>query len=172
MGNLYMPIFIIILNIISTRCYYCSGKLPRIASDCTDLSTITYQCCYIEGTSILSSYLNLKFCYGFPAGKDTSKMTSPTTSPKININVIECGTPPSNSIQLSDMCGVSSPNNSTICITYGSDCCYYNIKGNSFCLTNNSPNVIANGLEAICKSEINKLNIVNAILLIILIILI
>jgi hypothetical protein len=161
MGNFYLDLFLILLCIFHTKCFYCGGKLPTVANDCTDLSTTSYQCCYMEGNSVLSAYLTLKFCYGFPAGTEPSKMISPNTTPKININVVECGTPAPNSIQISDMCGVTSPNNATICNTFGSNCCYLYLNGNSFCLNKNSPNVLANRFDVICKAELIKLNFVS-----------
>ncbi len=148
---------IVILSIINfflplCSSYTCSGKFPNKISDCTSLSTLAYNCCFLQGTSITSSFLNYKLCYGFKAGRDPSEYPQPILSPQINLNVMECGSL-QNKITKSDLCGVDSPKNSSICNSYSSNCCFLNYQGYTFCLDKNTFDWRANDVELICHSK-------------------
>ncbi len=159
MSEFFMFLILLIGNVIITSCYYCSGKPAFTVSDCTSLSTLSYQCCYVDSSSVFSSFITFKFCYGYPAGVDPSKMPAPNSSPKVNINVIECGLPLPNAIKQTDLCGVDSPENATICNTFSSNCCYLNHEGNSFCLDKTSFNAQANGVDLVCSAYYSKINL-------------
>ena len=156
-----MPLILLLGNSVITNCYYCSGRPAYTVNDCTSLSSLSYQCCYVDSSSVFSSFITFKFCYGYPAGVDPSKMPAPNSSPKVNINVIECGTPLPNAIKQTDLCGVDSPENATICNTFGSNCCYLNHQGNSFCLDKFSFNAQANGVDLVCSAYYSKINLIS-----------
>ena len=65
-------------------------------TDCTSLSTIAYQCCFIEGGSGPGS---LAACYGVRAGS-VDNMSQITIYPVVQLDVINCGDPPKNTIQM------------------------------------------------------------------------
>ncbi len=146
-------IFLILCFLAFAEAYYCSGRYPNQISDCTSLSTLAYNCCYLQGTSLTSSFLTYKVCYGFKAGKDPSEYPAPTLSPQINVNLMECGT--TNSlIKKTDLCGIDSPQNVSMCSSYASNCCYLNYNGYTFCLDYNTFDWRGNGVELTCDANL------------------
>jgi hypothetical protein len=151
--NILLFFIFSILNYFPPYCktFSCSGKFPNKISDCTNLSTLAYNCCFLQGTSITSSFLIYKLCYGFKAGKDPSEYSQPNLSPQININVMECGSL-QNKIKKSDLCGIDSPKNSSVCYSFSSNCCFLTYQGYTFCLDKNKFDWRASGVELICYS--------------------
>ncbi len=136
----------ILINVFSISCF---AKFPNKISDCTSLSTIAYNCCFVQGTSITSSFLTYKLCYGFKAGKEPSEYPPPNLSPQLNIDSIECGIS-KNVIKKKDLCGVENPQNASVCHSFSSNCCFLNYEGYKFCLNKNTFDSKSENLELTC----------------------
>ena len=137
-------IAIIIANLlISISTQYCGSFRPNNVTDCTSLSTIAYQCCYLDG-----GLGAITACYGVRAGS-LEFMPPITIYPVVQIDEINCGDTPKNMINNENLCYDQVPANETECLVRGGDnCCFMNYDNMAFCVNkknfqlDNDPKVI------------------------------
>lgn len=130
----------LILLLIHTSCRYCGdGLIPTSPENCTSLSTIAYNCCFIETMAL--GALPLTLCYPVPIKKAYFPNTMTyTILPTETIIDIACDQPISSAIKYENFCGgIDNPQNGTICqVAGGSDCCLFKYDIFNFCLTKDS----------------------------------
>jgi hypothetical protein len=106
---------------------FCGSFRPNKVTDCTSLSTIAYQCCYIEGESISA-------CYGVRAGTQNN-MDPITIYPVVALTVIDCGEEPKNLLKKANMCYDKEPTDVSECrIRGGENCCFMRYDNMAICL--------------------------------------
>ena len=120
-------LFIIFNLTLGLNAQFCGSFRPNKTTDCTSLSTIAYQCCYIEGESISA-------CYGVRAG--TQHDRDPITIyPSVPLTVIDCGVEPKNLLKKANMCYDKEPMDVSECrIRGGENCCFMRYDNMAFCL--------------------------------------
>ena len=131
-------IIVNILYIVSSQ--FCGGFSPSTATDCTNLNTLVYNCCYAIGLNWKVTNAITPICFGYTTDTDMTTISGlwvggyPYTS-------VFCGDNLPGAMRLEDRCGVPAPNNSTDCYNSGGPkCCYVAYDGFELCMRKNMDN--------------------------------
>lgn len=145
----YICIIIILIKFLQIRTQFCGAFRPDMPSNCTDFSTLAYQCCYIEGDSIVA-------CYGVRAASQVN-MNEITIYPPVTLTNMDCGVEPVDMIKKENLCYDLEPSDSNECKQRGgANCCFMQYDNMAFCINKNTFNV--KDPKAVLQCRAFKLN--------------